>query len=75
MSLISVQTESFDIFRNFPYVHMRRFPYYQWEEDPLLQALQGFAGLVVMVSFCFTCTNLVKMITNEKEKQLKVKGQ
>lgn len=53
---------------------MRRFPYYQWEEDPLLQALQGFAGLVVMVSFCFTCTNLVKMITNEKEKQLKVKA-
>ncbi|XP_044748783.1 phospholipid-transporting ATPase ABCA3 [Coccinella septempunctata] len=71
MSLISVQTNSPDIFLNFPYVHLRRFPYYQWEEDPLLQALQGFAGLVVMVSFCYTCTNLVKMITNEKEKQLK----
>ncbi|XP_045462662.1 phospholipid-transporting ATPase ABCA3-like isoform X2 [Harmonia axyridis] len=60
-----------DVLSNFPYVHVRRFPYYQWEEDPLLQALQGFAGLVVMVSFCYTCTNLVKMITNEKEKQLK----
>ncbi|KAL3284408.1 hypothetical protein HHI36_018568 [Cryptolaemus montrouzieri] len=71
LSLINVQTNSTDFLRRFPYVHISRFPYSKWAEDPLLQALQGFAGLVVMVSFCYTCTNLVKMITNEKEKQLK----
>ncbi|KAK9882104.1 hypothetical protein WA026_018947 [Henosepilachna vigintioctopunctata] len=71
MKVIALQTNRMDFAFNFPFVHVRRFPHYKWTEDPLLQALQGFAGVVVMVSFCYTCTNLVKMVTNEKEKQLK----
>jgi ATP-binding cassette subfamily A (ABC1) protein 3 len=51
---------------------MQRFPHASWKEDPLLPALIGFIGLIIMLSFVYTCINTVKAITTEKEKQLKV---
>nr|XP_022911475.1 ATP-binding cassette sub-family A member 3-like isoform X1 [Onthophagus taurus] len=54
-----------------PTVMMERFPYPSWISDPLLQALQNFVGIIVMLSFVYSCINTVKVITDEKEKQLK----
>ncbi|XP_044270584.1 phospholipid-transporting ATPase ABCA3-like isoform X2 [Tribolium madens] len=54
-----------------PLVKMQRFPYGSWVEDPLLQALESFVGIIIMLSFVYTCINTVKVITTEKEKQLK----
>lgn len=73
LSLVSYQNNEnpYMTYFSFPKIHMHRFPFYQWMEDPLLQALQTFAGIVVMLSFSYTCMNLVRMITTEKEKQLK----
>lgn len=55
-----------------PLIKMQRFPYGSWVEDPLLQALESFVGIIIMLSFVYTCINTVKVITTEKEKQLKV---
>lgn len=55
-----------------PMIQMKRFPYASWIEDPLLQALESFVGILIMLSFVYTCINTVKVITAEKEKQLKV---
>ncbi|RZC40676.1 ATP-binding cassette sub-family A member 3-like, partial [Asbolus verrucosus] len=54
-----------------PIIKMQRFPYASWIEDPLLQALESFVGIIIMLSFVYTCINTVKVITTEKEKQLK----
>lgn len=51
---------------------MQRYPYPEWIEDILLRALQSFVGLIIMLSFVYTCISTVKVITIEKEKQLKV---
>lgn len=50
---------------------MQRFPYPTWINDPLLTALESFVGIIIMLSFVYTCINTVKVITTEKEKQLK----
>lgn len=55
-----------------PIIHIQRFPHAAWKEDPLLPALISFIGLLIMLSFVYTCINTVKVITVEKEKQLKV---
>ncbi|KAF5277495.1 hypothetical protein FQR65_LT03832 [Abscondita terminalis] len=52
-------------------VLMQRFPYPKWIHDLLLTALQTFVGLIIMLSFVYTCISTVKIITTEKEKQLK----
>ncbi|KAJ8951652.1 hypothetical protein NQ318_012323 [Aromia moschata] len=54
-----------------PMIEMRRFPHASWYEDPLLLALQSMIGIIMMLSFVYTCINTVKNITTEKEKQLK----
>ncbi|XP_044269819.1 phospholipid-transporting ATPase ABCA3-like [Tribolium madens] len=51
--------------------HLQRFPHAAWKEDPLLPALISFIGILIMLSFVYTCINTVKVITVEKEKQLK----
>lgn len=51
---------------------MRRFPYPKYTEDILTSALLIFVGLLFMLSFVYTCINIVKAITAEKENQLKV---
>lgn len=53
-------------------IHMQRFPYPKWIEDNLLTTMKSVVGMIVMLSFVYTCINLVKSITTEKEKQLKV---
>lgn len=50
---------------------MQRYPYPPYIEDPLLMALVNFISMVIMLSFVYTCINTVKVITAEKEKQLK----
>lgn len=55
-----------------PEIFMRRFPYPSWIEDMLLTALQSFVSIIFMLSFVYACINTVKVITTEKEKQLKV---
>lgn len=55
-----------------PNIQMQRYPYPSWISDPLLTALESFVGIIIMLSFVYTCINTVKVITTEKEKQLKV---
>ncbi|KAK4876910.1 hypothetical protein RN001_009416 [Aquatica leii] len=52
-------------------LYMQRFPYPKWIEDNLLTALQNVVGLIFMLSFVYTCISTVKIITTEKELQLK----
>ncbi|KAK5642702.1 hypothetical protein RI129_008869 [Pyrocoelia pectoralis] len=58
-------------FKNDISIYMQRFPYANWIEDNLLTALQGFVGLMMMLSFVYSCISTVKVITTEKELQLK----
>jgi ATP-binding cassette subfamily A (ABC1) protein 3 len=53
-------------------VVMQRFPYPKYIQDPLLEALESFVSLIFMLSFVYTCINIVRMVTTEKERQLKV---
>ena len=53
-------------------INMQRFPHASWIDDPLLTALESFVGIIIMLSFVYTCINATRMITTEKEKQLKV---
>ncbi|KAK9702272.1 hypothetical protein QE152_g30095 [Popillia japonica] len=62
-----VDNDSFQM----PTLTMQRFPYPAWTYDPLLLALRGFLSLMFMLSFVYPCINTVKVITTEKEKQLK----
>lgn len=62
--------ESFN--RDLVKLEMQRFPYPKYTEDILITALQVFVGLIFMISFVYTCISTVKVITAEKEKQLKV---
>ncbi|XP_050517580.1 phospholipid-transporting ATPase ABCA3-like isoform X2 [Diabrotica virgifera virgifera] len=55
----------------FPLIQMQRFPFASWFSDQLLTALTSMLGMIVMLSFVYTCINTVKSITTEKEKQLK----
>ncbi|GJQ88078.1 hypothetical protein Trydic_g13091 [Trypoxylus dichotomus] len=61
------QNDSIDI----PRIVMQRFPYPPWLNDPLQALLQSFVSLVFMLSFVYPCINTVKVITTEKERQLK----
>ncbi|XP_066260323.1 phospholipid-transporting ATPase ABCA3-like [Euwallacea similis] len=54
-----------------PLIKMVRFPHAAWTSDELLTALQSFVGMIFMLSYVYTCINIVKTITTEKEKQLK----
>uniref|UniRef100_V5I8B4 ATP-binding cassette sub-family A member 3 n=1 Tax=Anoplophora glabripennis TaxID=217634 RepID=V5I8B4_ANOGL len=54
-----------------PIISMRRYPYPGWYEDPLLTPMISMLGMIMMLSFVYTCINTVKSITTEKEKQLK----
>uniref|UniRef100_A0A182MGR1 ABC transporter domain-containing protein n=1 Tax=Anopheles culicifacies TaxID=139723 RepID=A0A182MGR1_9DIPT len=54
-----------------PHVHLRRFPYPAFYDDPLLRGLENLFPSIIMVAFFYSCINTVKFITLEKEKQLK----
>jgi ATP-binding cassette subfamily A (ABC1) protein 3 len=51
---------------------LQRFPYPPFTHDDMLEALKRNVPLIMMVSFVYTCINTVKVITVEKERQLKV---
>lgn len=55
-----------------PNITMQRFPYPPYTEDDLLAALLEMIGIIIMLTFTYTCISTVKFITTEKEKQLKV---
>lgn len=69
------QLDYFSVFSNLkpPVIKMQRFPHASWVNDELLKALEDTIGLIIMMSFVYTCLNTVKIITMEKEKQLKVR--
>ncbi|XP_065364636.1 phospholipid-transporting ATPase ABCA3-like isoform X2 [Calliphora vicina] len=54
-----------------PYVEMQRYPYPAYIFDPLLEGLSSIMSLIILLSFIYPCTYIVKYITAEKEKQLK----
>lgn len=53
-------------------VYLQRFPQVAYREDELLIALERFISMIIMLCFAYTFVNTVKMVTNEKELQLKV---
>ncbi|KAK4876909.1 hypothetical protein RN001_009415 [Aquatica leii] len=52
-------------------IKMQRFPHPPWISDKLLTALRLFVSLIIMLSTVYTCVNNVRVVTAEKEKQLK----
>lgn len=50
---------------------MQRFPYPPYVDDILLTGLENIVSLIIMLSFVYPCTNTVKFIAAEKERQLK----
>ncbi|XP_018575545.1 ATP-binding cassette sub-family A member 3-like isoform X2 [Anoplophora glabripennis] len=69
---ISLEENPFWLLENTPpVISMRRYPYPEWSEDILLTPLKSMLGIIMMLSFVYTCINTVKSITTEKEKQLK----
>ncbi|VEN47637.1 unnamed protein product [Callosobruchus maculatus] len=54
-----------------PLILMQRFPYSEWYDDLLMDVLKLVMGVFMILSFLYPCINTVKMITIEKEKQLK----
>ncbi|XP_061399278.1 phospholipid-transporting ATPase ABCA3-like [Musca vetustissima] len=54
-----------------PEVTMQRYPYPAYIYDPLLEGMASFVPLIILLSFIYPCSNIVRNITAEKEKQLK----
>jgi len=54
-----------------PQIMLQRFPYPPYKQDDILEALKVNVPLLMMVSFVYTCINTVKVITEERERQLK----
>ena len=54
-----------------PEIMLQRFPYPGYTQDDMLDALKKNVPLLMMVSFVYTCISTVKVITMEKERQLK----
>lgn len=50
---------------------MQRYPYPPYISDSLLTGLETIVPLIIMLSFVYPCTNTVKFIAAEKERQLK----
>lgn len=55
-----------------PSILLRRYPYPSWASNFLQRMCQIIIGLAITMSFFYPCMNIVKAITTEKEKQLKV---
>lgn len=54
-----------------PEIFLQRFPYPPYKQDDILEALKTNVPLLMMVSFVYTCISTVKVITVEREHQLK----
>ena len=55
-------------------VSVKRFPYPDCTDDPLIIAIQTTLPLLLMLSLIFTALNIVRDIVFEKEKKLKVRN-
>lgn len=58
-----------------PEVKLRRFPYPSYIDDILLQAMSTMISLIMVLAFQYTAISIIKVITTEKERQLKVRMQ
>jgi len=54
-------------------VSVKRFPYPDCIDDPLIMAIQTILPLLLMLSLIFNALNIVRDIVYEKEKRLKVR--
>lgn len=53
-------------------VYLQRLPQLAYRDDQLLIALERFISMIIMLCFAYTFVNTVKVVTSEKELQLKV---
>ncbi|XP_037883728.1 phospholipid-transporting ATPase ABCA1 isoform X1 [Glossina fuscipes] len=67
MAYMKLLTDRDDI----PEVYMQRYPYPEYIFDPLLQGLAAMMPFIILLSFIYPWTSIVKYVTAEKEKQLK----
>ncbi|KAG5867004.1 hypothetical protein JTB14_015336 [Gonioctena quinquepunctata] len=54
-----------------PIINMRRFSHSEFAEDSLLATMQTMIGIIILLSFGYTCINIVRTITIERKKRLK----
>ncbi|XP_026725285.1 ATP-binding cassette sub-family A member 1 [Trichoplusia ni] len=52
-------------------VYLQRLPQLAYREDQLLAALERFISMIIMLCFAYTFVNTVRVVTFEKELQLK----
>ncbi|XP_045497087.1 phospholipid-transporting ATPase ABCA1-like [Colias croceus] len=52
-------------------VYLQRFPQMAYREDNLLIAMERFISMIIMLCFAYTFVNTVRVVTAEKELQLK----
>ncbi|KAJ0177199.1 hypothetical protein K1T71_007208 [Dendrolimus kikuchii] len=52
-------------------VYLQRFPQIAYRDDQLLVALERFISMIIMLCFAYTFVNTVRVVTAEKELQLK----
>lgn len=55
-------------------VYLQRLPQLAYREDQLLAALERFISMIIMLCFAYTFVNTVRVVTFEKELQLKVQN-
>lgn len=53
-------------------VYLQRMPQKAYRDDQLLMALERFISMIIMLCFAYTFVNTVRVVTSEKELQLKV---
>lgn len=54
-------------------VYLQRLPQLAYRDDLLLVALERFISMIIMLCFAYSFVNTVRVVTFEKELQLKVK--
>lgn len=53
-------------------VYLQRLPQLSYRQDDLLVAMERFISMIIMMCFAYTFVNTVRVVTAEKEMQLKV---
>lgn len=53
-------------------IYLQRFPQRPYRKDDLLVAMERFISMIIMLCFAYTFVNTVRVVTAEKELQLKV---
>ncbi|CAH0723432.1 unnamed protein product, partial [Brenthis ino] len=52
-------------------VYLQRLPQHSYRQDDLLVAMERFISMIIMMCFAYTFVNTVRVVTAEKEMQLK----